>query len=245
MTTQIPLEDGDRCKKRLNKWSLSAFICVYLWLLSCFVSVAAHAQETITVAVASSLYVTMQQKADAFEKEHDVSIRLVSGSTGRLYNQIMQGAPFDMFIAADHERPALLAQQGRAIAQFSVGYGYVGIMVGKEVLKDLTLLKTPAIRHIVIANPDVAPFGRASREVLIQQGLWLVLKPKFVYAQNAMQAAMMVDKGLVDAGFIPVASNQTAIAEIEYRGVLLNDSAMAHQWLKSIATPPMQQLVSR
>ena len=205
----------------------------------------ATAQETITVAVASSLYTNIQQKVNLFEQEHDVAVRLVSGSTGRLYNQILQGAPFDLFIAADIDRPALLAKQGRVIEQFELGQGYLGVVAGKKSLKELSALNNPAIRHIVIANPDVAPFGKKSKEVLMRQGLWTLLQPKFVYAQNALQAGMMVDQGLVDAGLIPVASLQESIAVIEYRGVLLKNRPMALQLMSSVATVPLKQLVSR
>ena len=187
----------------------------------------------------------MQEQAAAFEKQHHVTIRLVPGSTGRLYNQIIQGAPFDLFIAADSDRPALLAKQGRVVELYKLGHGYVGLLAGNKVLEDMALLTNPAIRHIVIANPNVAPFGRASKEVLIQHGFWSQLQSKFVYAQNAMQAAMMVNKGLVDAGFIPVAFKHGAVAEIDYTGVVLVDRPMAHQWLKSVVFPQPELLVLR
>jgi len=213
------------------------FICVYLCLILSLFSVAAHAQNTITVAVASSLYPAMQHQARAFEKNHHVTIRLVPGSTGRLYNQITQGAPFDIFIAADQKRPAMLASHGKAVAQFEVGQGYLGVMLGKRVIADPEQLTALSIRHIAIANPNVAPFGQVTEMVLRQRGLWRALKHKFVYAANAMQALVLVKKGLVDAGFVPVGSNDVSLAVIHYQGVLLADQAMARLWLKSIAVP--------
>jgi len=206
---------------------------LFFFVSLCLCGKALYAQETLTVAVASSLYPAMQQKAAAFEKKHHVTVRMVPGSTGRLYNQIMQGAPFDVFIAADKERPALLMHQDKAIAQYEVGHGYLGIMIGKHIVADISVLANPSIRHIVIANPDVAPFGKAARDVLQKRGLWHVLQHKFVYAQNAMQAAMMVNKGLVDAGFVPVSANKPAIAVIPYIAVLLKDKAIARLFLQS------------
>jgi len=208
--------------------------CVFFISL-CLCGFYAYAAETLTVAVASSLYPEMQRQAETFEKGHDVSIRMVPGSTGRLYNQIMQGAPFDVFIAADEQRPELLAKQGKAIEVHEVGQGYLGVKLGRQVITDSRLLTDPSIRHIVIANPDVAPFGQASKDVLQQQRLWQVLKHKFIYARNAMQAEMMVNKGLVDAGFVPVSSRENSIAVIHYYGVVLADRAKARQWLNSIA----------
>jgi len=204
-------------------------------MVSCFLVAPAYAAETLTVAVASSLYPAMQKQAESFEKKHDVTVRLISGSTGRLYNQIMQGAPFDVFIAADKERAEGLLKQGKSVEIVSVGQGYLGVMVGKKLVTNLKQLSSPSIRHIVIANPDVAPFGQASKRVLQQQGLWRPLKHKFVYAQNAMQASMMVNKGLVDAGLVALSSPLHAIAVIPYRAVMLSDGVMAREWLSSMA----------
>jgi len=194
----------------------------------------AYATETITVAVASSLYPAMQQQAVAFEKNHDVTVRLISGSTGRLYNQIIQGAPFDVFIAADEQRPAMLAKLGRVLERQQVGQGYLGLMIGHRVVGDPAELTDASIRHIAIANPDVAPFGQATKKMLQGQGFWLKLKHKFVYAQNAMQAKMMVDKGLVDAGFVPVASNNVFLATLPYVGVLLTDKKQSYAFLRML-----------
>ncbi len=220
------------------------FTCVHLCLMFTLFSVSAHAQETITVAVASSLYPAMQQQSAAFEKAHNVKIRLIPGSTGRLYNQIVQGAPFDVFIAADDRRPALLAEQGKVISRYELGQAYLGIQAGQKMLT-LRQLMDSNIRHIAIANPDVAPFGQATKAVLQKQALWSVLKHKFIYAQNAMQAAMMVDKGLVDAGFVPVSVRDFSIALIHYRGVLLADKTLARAWLNSIAGVQNRQFAMR
>ncbi len=234
-----------RYKQKPTMRVSSVFICAHLCLILSLFSVSVHAQETLTVAVASSLYPAMQQKAEAFEKEHHVALRLVSGSTGRLYNQIMQGAPFDVFIAADKERPALLMHQDKATAQYKVGHGYLGVMVGKQTVADISALANPSIRHIAIANPDVAPFGKVARAVLQKRGLWHALKHKLVYAQNAMQSTMMVNKGLVDAGFVPLASQQDAIANIDYVAVLLADKALARTWLANLSKPQKTQLAWR
>jgi len=193
----------------------------------------AYATETITVAVASSLYPAMQKQADVFEKNHNITIRLIPGSTGRLYNQIIQGAPFDVFISADAQRPAMLVKQGRVLERQQVGQGYLGLMIGHRVVADPAELTDASIRHIAIANPDVAPFGKAAMQALIKLGLWEALKPKLVYAQNAMQAKMMVDKELVDAGLVPVKQAQRSIATLSYVGVLLTEHKFARLWLRS------------
>jgi len=237
MSFQPPINTDKHRYKRLGKQLLSAFICVHLWLF--MVASTAYAQESITVAVASSLYAQMQTQAQSYEKEYDVKIRLVSGSTGRLYNQITQGAPFDVFIAADDIRPNLLLKQGKAIATYIAGQGYLGLIVHGKLVSDLTQLTQASIQHIAIANPDVAPFGLVTKEILQKQGLWKLLKPKFIYAQNALQTQMLVEKGLVDAGFVPVASHQTSMVVIAYHSVLLTDKVLARSWLKSITPQDM------
>ncbi|MDQ6953898.1 MAG: molybdate ABC transporter substrate-binding protein [Mariprofundaceae bacterium] len=197
--------------------------CVF-FISSLLYTPLTQATENLTIVVASSLYLDMQQQAKSFEEKHNVRIRLISGSTGRLYNQIMQGAPFDVFIAADNVRPALLLKQGRALSQHIVGQGYLGLMVGKHWVSNPALLNKPDIQHIAIANPDVAPFGMAAKKVLKQQGLWKILKPKFIYTQNALQAQMLVQQGLVDAGFIPVTKDKKNIASIPYVAVMLTNA---------------------
>ncbi|MDQ7057988.1 MAG: extracellular solute-binding protein [Ghiorsea sp.] len=108
----------------LNRRCVKIRQVLFIFVSLCLCGSFSYAQESITVAVASSFYAKTQQISEAFEAKHDIKIRLVSGSTGRLYNQIKQGAPFDIFIAADIERPALLARQHKQIAQ-----GFVGLKI--------------------------------------------------------------------------------------------------------------------
>ncbi|MDQ6963361.1 MAG: molybdate ABC transporter substrate-binding protein [Mariprofundales bacterium] len=203
-------------------------------------SSVAEAGERLTVAVASSLYPAMERAAHRFEQLHHLEIRLVAGSTGRLYNQIVHGAPFDLFIAADQQRPALLSRRGRVVAQCEVGVGYLGLsfshLSSGEVGDGFAKLTSPAIRAVVIANPDVAPFGKLSRDILRRRGLWQELQHKLVYAQSALQAATMVRNGLVDAGFVPIGDPSSAVATLHYQAVLLVDSALARLLIEAIAS---------
>jgi len=201
------------------------FIGVYLWLM--LVSFASAGEE-LTIGVASSLYPFMQKQAKIFEKNHDVKIRLIAGSTGRLYNQITQGAPFDVFIAADQTRPALLKTTSQ-----SIGYGYLGIQMGHHFSHNLLDLNQLHIQRIAIANPKTAPFGKVAKQALQQAGLWHALKSKLVYAQNALQAKMMVEKGLVDAAFVAV-NQDAAIARIPYIAVELVQKETVDVFLRAL-----------
>ena len=196
----------------------------------CLCGFPAFSSETLTVAVASSFYPQAMQYSKQFEAKHDVTVRLVSGSTGRLYNQIKQGAPFDVFIAAGSQKIDL----GKP--HKVMGYGYLGVQLGNHFTTDLQELMQSSIYKIVIANPQTAPFGSAAKQVLAQAGLWNKLKPKLVYAQNAMQASMMVNQGLVDAAFVPVQVAQDAIMRIPYTVFLLSNTVIAKDFYITLQT---------
>jgi len=196
----------------------SVFICVYLWLSP----IMPHAQESITIAVASSFYQQALSISKHFEAQHHIQVRVVSGSTGRLYHQIKQGAPFDVFITAGTDFIPLLKAQNKVIGQ-----GYLGLKVKDKWLTELQILQDKNIKTIALANPKAAPFGRAAKELLEQAKLWQIIQPKLVYAQNAMQAGMMVKQNLTDAGLIVTPQKANALAVIPYVAVLLSDHQMA------------------
>ncbi|MDX8397694.1 MAG: molybdate ABC transporter substrate-binding protein [Mariprofundaceae bacterium] len=196
----------------------------------------------MTIAVASSLYEKVLKQSKGFEKQYDIRIRFVVGSTGRLCNQILQGAPFDGFIAADDIRPELLLKKHQGIAKYRVGRGYLGLKLGDKLLSQTSLLTASDVKHIAIANPVVAPFGTVTKQLLQQQGLWAQLKPKFVYAQNALQSGMLMDKGLVDAAFISVDSDKPHFTTVPYVGVLLKKHALAQLWFETMQREAEQVL---
>ena len=200
-------------------------------VFACFIfcSSLVSAQESITVAVASSYYEKAKIYAAQFEAGHGVSVRLVSGSTGRLYSQIKQGAPFDIWVAAGSQ-PIDLDAPNKAI-----GYGYLGVQLGSSFTTDLQRLTQNNIRNIAIANPKTAPFGAAAKQVLQKQGMWKAIHSKLVYAQNAMQVSMMVNQGLVDAAFVPV-DKKNALAEVPYVAVLLSESMIAASFYRGLDT---------
>ncbi len=194
----------------------------------CLCGFPAFSSETLTVAVASSLYPQAMQYSKQFEAKHDVAVRLVSGSTGRLYNQIKQGAPFDIFIAAGSQKIDLDKPHK------AMGYGYLGVQLGNRFTTDLQELLQPNMHKIAIANPQIAPFGAAAKRLLQKRGMWKAVQPKLVYAQNAMQASMMVNQGLVDAAFVPVAESQSHVATIPYVAALLTSNKNSRELYESL-----------
>ena len=203
--------------------------------------------DMLTVAVASSMYGLMQEIATGFEQQHGVKVRLIPGSTGKLYTQIVQGAPFDVFMAADNARPERLEREGHIVAGTRITYATGQLSLWSRVKKfpDLQALTSDDVRHIVIANPEAAPYGQAAREALEHAGIWQQVKDKLVYAQNEMQAAMMVAKGLADVGMVAAGSvkgghalviDSSLYAPIVHQAVALRDAPVVRAWMARIGS---------
>lgn len=159
------------------------------------------------VAVASNFAPVAEDLADRFASSTGHRITLVAGSTGKLYAQIARGAPFDVFLAADSARPARLVEEGRAIAGSRRVYA-LGRLVLWSASPDLRsaagpdLLARGDFRHLAIANPDLAPYGVAAREVLLSLGLLAKLEERLVHGENIGQTYALVASGNAELGFV-------------------------------------------
>jgi len=159
----------------------------------------------LTVAVAANFTRTMEALVAQFEAKTDHRVTLVLGSTGTLYAQITHGAPFDAFFAADARRPRLLDEDGAIVADSRVTYA-----IGRPVLwsnkpdlvQNESVLTNGRIRRVALAEPKLAPYGEAARQVMTQLGVWEALQPKIVYGENVNQAHQFVDSGNADVGFV-------------------------------------------
>ena len=163
----------------------------------------------VTVAVAANAAEAVEAVAAEFERESGHRVTVTVGSTGKLYAQILHGAPFDVFLAADQERPRLLVEQGLAVEDSQRTYA-----IGRLVLwgSDPTVpvnadtLRDGSFRRLAIANPDLAPYGAAARDVVRALGLWESLRPKIVLGENVGQAFAMAASGNAELAFVPLAS---------------------------------------
>lgn len=178
--------------------------------------IPAHAAE-IHVACASNFTATLEKLADAFEREQPHRLRMSTASTGKLYAQIRHGAPFDIFLSADRERPALLHEEGLAEAPFTYAIGRLALYAPKG--EPLSLLERGEFQHLAIANPQTAPYGAAARSVLEGMRLWETLQPRLVIGENIGQAFQFVHIGNAELGFV-------ALAQIRALHV-----AQEHYWL--------------
>ncbi len=170
-----------------------------------------QAQTLPTVAAAADLKFALEEVASRFEKETGHKLRLVFGSSGTLKTQILQGAPFHLFLSADEGFVFELADAGKTEDR-GRGYalGRIGIMVppGSPLkpdgeLKDLAAaLKDGRLQKFAIANPEHAPYGARAREALRHAGLWEAIQPRLVLGENISQAAQFATSGSTQGGII-------------------------------------------
>ncbi|GLB59540.1 molybdate ABC transporter substrate-binding protein [Cytobacillus sp. NCCP-133] len=166
-------------------------------------------EEKIYVAAASDLYHALSEIGDEFTEETKIEVEFTFGSTGLLTQQIQEGAPFDLFTAAQESYINKLIDKN-AIEKDSKEYyalGRIAILSkdsdGKPI--DLNGLLKPEIKTITIANPEHAPYGKAAKEALEFAGIRDDIEPKIVYAENIRQAYQYVESGNADAGIIAYA----------------------------------------
>jgi molybdate transport system substrate-binding protein len=154
------------------------------------------AEEAVTVAVASNFKTTAAHIASQFRQETGLAVRLSSGSTGKLYAQVVNGAPFDVFLAADAERPLLLERAGRAVADSRFTYAIGSLVLYSSTVGDcLAALHDPDAGYVAIANPDTAPYGAAAQQYLAKSGLLDQVAPRLVYGENIAQTWQFASTG--------------------------------------------------
>ncbi|MDD4356177.1 MAG: molybdate ABC transporter substrate-binding protein [Smithellaceae bacterium] len=169
------------------------------------------AQEKISVAVAANFISAFKEIAADFEKKTGVKAEGTFSSTGNLYSQIKNGAPYDVFLSADLERPDILQKEGWTEGSFIYARGKVILWsADKQFCKAPTwheALKTGRIKKISIANPLTAPYGTAAKAALIKSKLWDNLQDKMVIAQSVAQSFQYASTASVDAGFCALSAS--------------------------------------
>jgi len=185
--------------------SMAAVVALCLLTAS---SLSARAGGTLTIAAASDLQTVLPELAVGFERSTGIKVTVTLGSSGSFFAQIQNGAPFDVFLSADADYPRQLAKAGYVDAASVYDYA-TGVLVmwtrqdsGLDVMKGLPLLGDPQVRRIAIANPAIAPYGRASFASLRMIGIAGVVERKLVYADSVAQAAQFALSGNVDVAMI-------------------------------------------
>ncbi len=228
---------------------------------------ASAAADTVVVAVAANFAAPMKELASRFESETGHEVTVVAGSTGKHFSQIVHGAPFEIYFAADAERPRRLEDDGLAVAGTRFTYA-VGRLVLWSTAPDFVdadgrVLESDRFRHIAIANPRLAPYGRAALETLENRGLAGKLANRLVQGENVAQAFQMVASGNAELGFVawsqirdvavsPEGSlgrgshwlvPEALHAPIEQQAVLVKDGTLARAFLGFVASDPARALI--
>jgi molybdate transport system substrate-binding protein len=214
------------------KWLCSAIVLA----VACWTA-PVQAGE-ITVAAASDLSFAFKEAAGRFERETGTHVKVSLGSSGNLFSQIQNGAPFDAFFSADIRYPQKLEESGQAVPGSLYQYA-----IGRLVLwvpnrtglpspqQGLRMLLEGSIRKVAIANPKHAPYGRAAVAVMQHAGIYEAVKDKLVLGENISQAAQFVESGAADAGLI--ALSLALVPAMQQAGRYWEIPAEAH--------PPIEQ----
>jgi molybdate transport system substrate-binding protein len=166
-----------------------------------------HSPTTeLRVAGAADLQRAFKELAPLYEKQFDVKVNLVFGSTGLLAKQAEQGAPFDLLFAADETYIANLEKQGKVVPGTRTLYGIGRLALwsrdARFSVKRIGDLASPHIRRIAIANPEHAPYGRAAKQAMQKAKVWDTVEQRVVYGENVQQAMQYAQTGNADVGII-------------------------------------------
>ena len=165
------------------------------------------------IAAAADLQFALPEIVAAFTRSGGAALKLSFGSSGNFARQIVQGAPFELFLAADDRYAAqvIAAQRAEGVGvHYATGRLALFLPNGSPIRADRNLADLAAaardgrLKRLAIANPEHAPYGRAAREVLEQRGLWSAVHDKLALGDNAAQAAQFAASGAAQAGLIPL-----------------------------------------
>ena len=201
------------------------------WLL--LLNIPAVQAAEVVAAVAANFGPAMARIEPDFERSTGHQLTVVLGSSGKFLQQIQQGAPFDVFLSADVERPALLAKSNLGVptSRYTYAVGRLALWSpdAKAFSDGEAYLKASTFRHLAIANPAVAPYGAAAQRTLEQLGLWAGLQEKIVRAEDIGQVYAMAGSGAAEAAFVAYSS-------------VLAGSKPGSQWLvPQTLYPPLKQ----
>jgi molybdate transport system substrate-binding protein len=160
------------------------------------------APPELFVAAASDLAPLEQQISSKFQRITGVRLRFSFGSSGTLARQIENGAPFDVYLSADEQYVADLSAQGFVGQAKVYAIGRLVLWSASPQFRSVEKLTSPAVRHIAIANPAHAPYGRAAKQALERLGVLRILEPKIVYGENVRQAFEMARSGNAEIAIV-------------------------------------------
>ena len=160
--------------------------------------------EKLTIATAANVQFAMEALEKAFEEESGIDVETIFSSSGKLTAQISQGAPYDVLISANRKYPEYLLEEGHATAPIQT-YAHGKLVLWSNIpdlmLKDLSILNTPLIGKIAVANPKNAPYGIAAMEALKSLPFFEAIEDKLVFGESIAQTNQYILSGACELGF--------------------------------------------
>jgi len=220
--------------------------------------------EVVSVAVASNTLDAVKLIGRNFQKQFGHKLRISSGSTGKLYAQIYNGAPFDIFLAANAREPKRLEEQ-KLIAKgsrFTYALGRLSLCTQASIKSTslAAILKQSAIKRLAVANPKTAPYGMAAKQVLESVTLWQSFKPRLIRGENIGQAYQYFVSGNTQAAFLAssqvkaksppgqcIAVDQRHYQPIRQQAVILtraNDKVAVKLFINYLQSPQVKTLLT-
>jgi molybdate transport system substrate-binding protein len=215
-------------------------LCCLVFAVGAFTShgsLHAQAPAPLSIAAASDLQTVFPELVKGFERATGVKTRVTFGSSGTFFAQIQNGAPFDLYFSADIDYPRRLATSGHADAATLYRYATGRLVLwtrhdsGIDVKPGLRILTDARVKRVAIANPTLAPYGRAAVAALRSAKVYDAVQPKFVQGDNIAQTAQLADSGNADVALL---SHSLALGPaLRASGTFAEIPASAH--------PPIEQ----
>lgn len=183
-----------------------------LIILLSTLALSAQAAGQLLVAAASDLTHSVEELGAAFSKEvPGAQVKFTTGASGNLFAQITHGAPFDVFMSADMMYPGRLGREGAAegasLAPYAIGrLALWSVDPRFDLTQGMRVFNDARLRRVAIANPDIAPYGKAARAALQAHGVWAEVKGKLVMGENISQTAQFVQTGNAQLGIVSYAT---------------------------------------
>ena len=221
-------------------------------ILLCFVK-SSHGDNSLNIAVASNFNSTLEKISFQYEKKEKIKINIISGSSGILFAQIINGAPYDIFFSADRDRPEMLDLKGLARAREAYAYGRIVFWERDAPVQEQSLSRSN--RKLALARPEFAPYGKAALEILTNFNHDL---SNLAYGVNVNQVFAYIETGSINAGFISLSQalnknispiNYLIISEslhskIEQQFVITSNAKnRSEEFVDWILSPAAQQII--
>ena len=237
-------------------------------IVLCLSSIPAFAGDLYVAAAADLVYCLTDINAAFVKANPGTNVIVSTGSSGRFYSQVQNGAPFEVYLSADMTYPRKLADEGYAdkktLLQYAVGRIVLwSVAPSVDVSKGMQVLVDPAVKHVSLANPEHAPYGVAGKAAMQNAGVYSAVVPKLVTAENVSQAAQYVLAGSVEVGIVALSLVKSPALEgkgkywtipadqhsiIEQGGVVTRkgmSNPMAERYLSFLGTPGARVIFDR